>query len=441
MNMHKLFVCLLLMSTFYVRAPLQINVNALGESVKREPLKILLAVSQPQDPELTKYADLLANHLERSGQFKLSVKGVSEPKTQAELNQALDKSYPLQIFLSREGTTHIAWRLYDVPDAHLIKGMKYAKRGNALHGHVDNIADQLWPVLTKQAGSFSTKIGYVKRKKGVSKRARSVVCVVNSDGSQEQELIKRLGTYVGLYWHHDKTTPCLFCSEFARSNVRLISANFQGRKKMVLNVPGTCVGISVSHDNNNAVYCRSGVIWRYFYNANEQKSEHKILIKNDGKNVSPTLLENGDIIFCSDSRKIRRGYPNAKGPQICHYHASDDSITLITDNGFCVGPSYCALTRKIAYSKKINGAMQLFVYDWRTKEHQQITFDGANKIDCCWSPCGNYLVFCEQLGRVSQIVLIHVAMRKKTYLTRSEDYCSCPSWSPIYDIVPSVSSF
>ena len=267
---------------------------------------------------------------------------------------------------------------------------------------------------------------------------RLVVCVVNSDGSQEQELIKKLGTYVSLYWHHDKGNPCLFCSEFTRSNVRLISANFQGRKKMVLNVPGTCVGISVSHDNNKAVYCRSGTLWSYQYNSTLQRSEHTVLIKNEGKNVSPTLLENGDVIFCSDSRKLRKGYPKATGPQICRYHGSDGSISLLTQDGYCVGPSYCALTKKIAYSKKVNGLMQLCVYDCATKESRQITYDQGHKIDCCWSPCGNSIVLCQQQGPESRIAMIHVAMRKKTYITGPQDFCTCPAWSPIYDTVPVV---
>ncbi len=434
----KLFLIGALTITSWIFAPLEINTTAFGDGAKQEPLNLLIATTPAQDKELADLAQLLGHNLQRSGQFKVTVKGFDVPTTQSELNKLLDKSFPLEIFLSRDGTTHFSWRLYDVHDGRLIKGMKYAKRGRFMHGYADNIADELWPVLTKQAGSFSTKIGYVKRKQSASKRQRLVVCVVNSDGSNEQELIKKLGTYVSLYWHHDKGNPCLFCSEFTRSNVRLISANFQGRKKMVLNVPGTCVGISVSHDNNKAVYCRSGTIWQYSYNPSLQRSEHTVLIKNEGKNVSPTLLENGDVIFCSDSRKLRKGYAKATGPQICHYHSSDGSISLLTQEGYCVGPSYCQLTRKVAYSKKVNGVMQLCVYDCNTKGNHQITFDQGHKIDCCWSPCGNYIVYCQQQGAESRIAMIHVAMRKRTFITSAHEYCTCPAWSPIYDIVPVV---
>ncbi len=428
---------MLLVSAQELLAPLEISLP--GEGTERLPL--LLAVTPAGDKELADLAHLLANNLERSGQFKVSVKGYQVPATQADLRKLLDPSYPLEIFLNREDNSHFSWRLYDVHDAHLIKGMNYAKRGTFLHGYADNLADELWPILTKQPGSFSTKIAYVKRKQSASKRQRHVVCVINSDGSHEQELIDKIGTYVGLYFdkgNKAEDNPCLFCSEFTRSNVRLISTNFQRRKKIVLNVPGTCVGISVAQDNNKAVYCRSGTIWQYSYDPTAMRSEHAVLIKNEGNNVSPTLLENGDVIFCSDSRKVRKNHPKATGPQICLYRAQDRSISLLTQEGYCVGPSYCPRTKKIAFSKKVQGIMQLYTYDMRTKDTKQITHDQGHKIDCCWSPCGNYIVYCHQQGKESRIAIIHATMKKRTFLTPANDYCTCPAWSGVFERVPMV---
>ncbi len=407
---------------------------ALSEGVQKEALPFLIAVTPEQDAELYHIAELLAQNIQRSGQFRVKVKGCTAPSTASELEKLLDKSYPLELFLSQSpDKKHVQWRLYDVHDGHLIKGKSYAKRGTLAHGYAAHIADELWPVLTKQSSSFSTKIAYVKRKIGPAKRQRSVVCVVNSDGSFEQEIIKKPGTYVSLYWHHNTQFPCLFCSEFTRSNVRLISVTLQGKKTIVLNLNGTCVGISVSHDNNKAVYCRSGTIWQYSYDEREKKGLHTPVIKNDGKNVSPTLLANGDIIFCTDSRKIRQG---SSGPQICRYSPATNSIKLLTQDGYCVGPSYCAQNDKIAYSKRIQGVMQLCIYDCKTHQQYQLTSDSGNKIDCCWSPCGNYLVYCFQQGRESRIALMHVVMKKRTFITSLDEYCTCPSWSPVFDTLP-----
>ncbi|MBA3751406.1 hypothetical protein H0X06_01210 [Candidatus Dependentiae bacterium] len=417
------------------------------EGVQHKALPLLLTylvgsekgTAQVMNSELKAIAYKVAENLQKTGQFSVMVKECVAPLTAGDLKHLFQKEYPLALFL-QEGASacSIEWRLYDVPDEYLIKGKKYAKRGKTVYGYAANIADDIWPVLTKQSSSFSTKIAYVKRKKTVSKRQLSVVCIANSDGSHEQELIKKPGTYVGLYWHHDKSFPCLFCSEFTRFNVRLISASLRGKKNIVLNLEGTCVGISVAHDNNKAAYCRSGTIWHHSYDAVEKRGVHTVLIKNEGKNVSPTLLENGDVIFCSDSKQLKQKYPQANGPQICYYTAADKSISLITQDGYCVGPSYCALTKKIAYSKKVKGVMQLWVYDCISKKHLQITFDEGNKIDCCWSPCGNYLTYCYQNKRESRIAVIHVVLKIRFFITPANEYCMSPSWSPVYDTVPQI---
>ncbi len=413
--------------------PLVVTHQYLPAGIRRKAMALLLAVTPEGDTEMLRIAAIMAQNLERSGQFKVTIKGFTTPRTLDQLNQLFDKQYPLEIFLSQDDNHRsIGWRIYDVHDGQLVQGKKYAKRGTSLHGYADNLTDELWPELTQQASSFSSKIAYVKRKQSTSKRQRSVVCAANTDGSDEQEFIKTPGTYVSVYWHHDKNNPCLFCSEFTRFNVRLISATPQGKKKIVLNVRGTSVGISISHDNNKAVYCRSGTIWEYRYDALQKQGIHTPLIKNGGKNVSPTLLENGDIIFCSDSVHLRKGHPHARGPQICRYNAQDRSVTLLTTEGYCVGPSYCARNQKIAYSKRIDGIMQLCVYDCRTQINQQLTFDAGKKIDCCWSPCGNFLVFCYQQGRESRIAVMHVVMKKRTFITPAQNYCSCPSWSPVF---------
>ncbi len=414
--------------------------QSLYEHAMLKAMPLLLGVTPEDDKELYAIAQTLAKNLERSGQFTVTLKGLQEPTKKSDLDALFDTGYPLQIFLSHsDNGKSIAWRLYDAADKHLVKGRKCTKRGALAHGYADNLADDIWPVLTNQPSSFSSKLAYVKKRTapGQKDRQRSFVCISNSDGSHEQIIIPQMGTYVSLYWHLDKNNPCIFCSEFTRYNVRFASANLKGQKRTVLDLKGTCVGISLSTDTNKAVYCRSGTIWEYSYDQSRMQAAHKVLISNDGNNVSPTLLPSGDVIFCSDAASLSKG-AKSRGPKLFKYSASDKSVTMLTKDGYCVGPSYCKANDKIAYSKKLNGVMQLFVYDTVKNKDMQITFDPGNKIDCCWSPCGNYIVFCYQNGRTSRIAVMHVALRKRNYITPAHEHCSSPAWSPVYDEVPVV---
>ncbi len=436
--MYRILLLLSLCTVIFGSKPEVVVESSMYDEANRQAMPLLLGVMPGTDASLLFVAKLLAQNLERSGQFKVTINKYKIPTKQSELDRLFDKKYPLQIFLEHDDKGNaIKWRLYDVPDKKLIKGMKYTKRGNFAHGYADNIADVLWPILTSEPSSFSTKLAYVKRRAPKGKRQQAIVCVSNSNGSHEQVVIPKLGTYVSLYWHDDTNNPCLFCSEFTRYNVRFASTNLHGRKSTVLNLKGTCVGISVSHDNNKAVYCRSGTIWLYTFDPKTKKGIHKVLIANEGKNFSPTLLRNGDVIFCSDAASLRKG-SSSTGPKIYRYNAKDRTSDLLTKEGYCVGPSYCVTNGKIAYSKRINGVMQLFVYDTKRTKETQLTFDQGNKIDCSWSPCGRYIVFCYQRNRTSRIVVIHVAMRHRTYITPAREFCSCPAWSPVYAEVPVV---
>lgn len=421
---------------------LSIEIQKNSMVADKAPMKLLLGNINSdieRDCELWQIATGLQKALERSGQFSVAIQDFQEIKKKKDITDLFVLGHSLVILLNHSGDKKaIEWRIYDATEGLMVQGKRLQKRGPLTRGYAYNIADELWPILTKQPSSFSTKLAYTKLKNKTLGRQQSVVCVSDFDGSFEEEIISVPGTYVGLYWHNNNNNPYLLCSEFTRFNVRLISVSMNHKKRVLLNFVGTCVGVSLSSDENQAVYCRSGNIWHYAYDQNLKKGSHVCLIKNDGKNTSPTILDNGDIIFCSDSKEIRKGQNVAKGPQVCYYHADNKTIELITKEGYCTGPTYCISSNTIAYSKKINGKMQIFSYSINTKKHKQLTFDDGNKIDCCWSPCGNYILFCYQKDKISRIAVFNLPLNKMFFITDAKSYCTSPSWSPIYNTFPTL---
>ena len=186
---------------------------------------------------------------------------------------------------------------------------------------------------------------------------------------------------------------------------------------------------SFSPDGSKVVFCRSdnGKSNLYLYEYDKallQKTRLEKLTDNDGNNISPTVRDDGDVIFCSDAE--------SKGPQICYYHAFTKQIEILTTDGYCAAPSFCEKNKQIAYTRYNNGVMQLFIYDMMTKKHSQTTFDSGNKQECTWSPCGNYLAFCIEDGIKSRIAVLNLLTAERTYLTPPNARCRYPSWSPYY---------
>lgn len=404
-------------------------------------LRIIAPESSSKHTELIELAQLVAKTLQVTGQFAVDVMPSEQPKTKNDITSLFAQGYGLVIFINycpvvENENPSIEWRLYDTTNAHQMSSRKFFLVGPSCMGWAYNLADDMWFDLKQQRSSFASKIAYIKKKTNRFGSTQSVICVSNFDGSCEKEIFTSTGTYVGLYWNADVLKPAIFCSEFTRYRIRLDSISLTGKKKVVLNFEGTCVGISVGKNNSEAVYCLSGNIWKFNYSKQQRISYHNCIIKNDGKNSTPTLLENGDIIFCSDSKMLKKGYSASSGPQICRYRNDTKTTELITNDGYCVGPSYTPVTQKIAYSKKVNRVMQLFVYDCKNKTHQQVTFDEGNKIDCSWSACGNYLVFCYQLKGTSRVGAMHITLRERWYITPPGVQAYYPACSPVYRNFP-----
>ena len=147
---------------------------------------------------------------------------------------------------------------------------------------------------------------------------------------------------------------------------------------------------------------------------------HKKIVYDFGNSSCPNLLFNGDIIFASDA--------GGKNCSIYIYRKSSGQPEKLNISGYCVAPSWSSVNNKLVYSKKVNSLMQLFTYDLNNHKEEQITFGAGNKIDACWSPCGNYLLFCYQNNKLSRIARVHVVVKEINFITPETDFCSYAAW-------------
>ena len=256
------------------------------------------------------------------------------------------------------------------------------------------------------------------------------IYIADYDGKNEKLLVSTATVNVAPCWNRDQNNPLLFYSEHTNKNVRLVSADMYGRRKIVSNFDGINMLPAFSSDGKRVVFCASrggGNCQLYYY----AQGIFKKLTNNTGNNISPTFSEDGKtLFFCSDFE--------TRGPQIYRYSFNSGKMERITHGGYCVSPCYCQHNNKLAYAKMIRGTMQIFLYDLATKKHAQITRDAGNKEECSWSPCGNYLLFAVETGKESRLALLNLISRHQRFITAEGSVCCYPAWSCPYKRFPCV---
>ncbi len=356
--------------------------------------------------------------LEKSGQLMIVEDYVNLPTTKSEITSLFNKNYDIALYITNLPGQALELRLYDVGQGTMLLGKKCKNYGLTSHEWARVIADDIWRVLMGEQSPFLTKIAFIKKPQ---KSARKLwqLCVSDWDGELCSPLFSSRVACVTPSWNMKSNVPFLFYSEFTSRNVRLMATDLEGHKRTVLDLDGTLVGIGSSQYQENFIYCRSGVIWEYHYDAEAKKSMHKALIEHKKPCASPSLCSNGDIIYCCAGK-------------IYYYNHTTQQKICITPDGYCVAPAFCEKNNKIIYSKRVKSSMQLCSYDLHTKLHEQLTFDQGDKIDACWSPCGTYVAFCYTHAGTNRIGVLHTRTKKYWFITSTDVQCSYPTWSTVF---------
>lgn len=423
--MKKYIAIAWLLSASLCMHAIQMDVSATEHS----RLKLLVGVIG-DDTELYDIAKIMQKDFGFSGQFDVDVQKFAQPRSKRELQRLFGDGYSLVVFInSSNRTKSIEWRIYDTSQATMVVGKKYKKRGTSIRGWAHNLSDKVWPQLTAQEGSFSTKLAYCKQVvTPESKCPLKHIYVADYDGSNEQRLIATPTVNIGPRWNQDLRNPLLFYSEIADTNIRLMVSSMKGSRKMASNFDGVNMLPSFSADGKKVVYCASrgdGNCQLYLF----EKGSVKQLTRNTGNNISPSLSDDGKrLYYCSD-------FPSGR-PGIWRYDVRTGKRVRITKQGAAFSPAYHQKTGKVAYTKMVSGAAQVFCYDEHTQEHRQLTFDAGNKEECSWSSCGNYVLFSVERGASERIAALNILTNEQRFITAAQDKCSYPAWSPAYSHYP-----
>lgn len=396
-----------------------ITVSISAQQYGKMPLLLVLLGKKSADAQLL--VELTRHNLGWSNQFDITTKELEQIPTKQGLQVIADHGFPLTVFIERqEDGKGFIWRLYDTLQASMLEGKRIVKRGSDARLWAHELCDMLWPVLTGQAGFFSTKIAYCKEVRRGKKRPYKYLCVADYDGGNEQVIVPTM--VVAPRWGKN---GLLFYSECTNANIRLMYLDEFHKRHVIANFDGLNMQPSFSQDGTISVFCASkgrGSCQLYYC----APGIFKQLTHNEGTNVSPTITADGKTVyFCSD-------YKTGK-PAIYSLEIDSGAIKELIASG--LAPSYSSKVHKLAYMKYINGCMQLLIYDMSTGKSEQLTFDAGDKDECSWSACGNYLIYSVTQGPMSRIAALNIASHDLHWITPANANCTYPAPSPAYGTV------
>ena len=102
---------------------------------------------------------------------------------------------------------------------------------------------------------------------------------------------------------------------------------------------------------------------------------------------------------------------------------------LITrKNRYNVTPSWSNDGTKLAYSAKVGGIRQIWMYDFIEDEETQLTFGGENKENACWASDNFHIVYNTEDKKVSELYIINLNNTKPVKILSGVGQKRFPSW-------------
>ena len=409
---------------------LEIAVDATNSSRVSTILVALGAV----DTQLEDVLQVIKKDLLFTDQFDVITAHQAAIHTKKEMKELEDAGYKIAVFIEKEAKKHAyTIHIYDVHKIVMIKGERLEKQDGTVRMWGHTLANIVIAQLLNSQGLFLSKLAYYKTAGHLH-----TLCVADFDGSSVKNIYQTKRTLAGLRWNLDLEDPLLFYSEWAQLNVPLMSITMGGKKSVAVGFDGLNMLPVFSADRREIIMClsrnASSQLYSYGYNKKQGKYGYTCLTFNEGSNICPTLLENGDIVFCSD---FEDGMPS-----LYYMDRKNDVIRRLTRGGGAFDPCYSPITKKVIFAQMCSGVCQLMTYDVKTEKIKQLTFDAGDKQECTWSPCGNYVAFTysEQKKHKKRIAIqnVSIGIDSRKYITAQDVSCSYPAWSPNYADFPVV---
>lgn len=356
-------------------------------------LKVLL-VLMDQNNTLKNVAKIAAFDFAFTDQLVPEIKYLTSKITKEHLKKFFKEDYSLCVCLKtlsqKKDKDIISVYIKDTESGNTIFEKSFFCSPTSLIRDSHNIAAEVIPKLTGNSSVALSSLAYCEQYKMGAKS----ICISDYACFAKTTILKDNALNIAPAWHSDNHH--LFYSRFTKRYSQLRCFDFTTKtNKALCSYDGINMQPSCSQDGKQVVLSMSGKRGNtelYLYDQRICKAAGKRVFKqithNGGCNVSPCLLPDGNLIFCSDFE--------TGSPQIYHLNMKTlDAKRITNKHGYCAGPSYNATNKHVVYSRLLDGAFQLFTVDLNENQlkERQLTDSMGDKLDPSWSPCGRYIAF------------------------------------------------
>ncbi|HJM69185.1 MAG TPA: hypothetical protein QGF02_04525 [Candidatus Babeliales bacterium] len=393
-------------------------------------MPIALVTVKPVTNELKSVANFVAQDLGVNNQFDIAMSSIQTLKQTKQITKFAQELKALAVFLSSPDSDSIEWRLYNTMTGQMVDGKLVKQEGRSVVQWSHIIADQIWPLLTSEQGSFSSVIAACKRgvHKKNNKKFSHIYAFGPVVGADKTKKVVVQGERINFAprWHPKRGQ--LFYSQHCPFNISLVSVSPGKTPRTIMGFEGQNMTPAVSQKGRVVISLSNRAdahLYEYRFDPITKKGQFVLLTKGTGQYISPTFRGEDQIVFC---------YINKRGrPAIGSLDLKTKNISWITkEHGVspCVSPD----SSKLAYSSRKDNMLQLCTYDFKTKETRQVTHDRlGHKDESSWSPCGNYLACSVEKSAQSRIACFHLPTKSCRFLTPADEYWSFPAWSPHFE--------
>lgn len=434
MKILKLFVLFIVL--FPKIAIGSVRVSTSGNPNRYSKLKNVV-LCKGKEKDLLRFAKIVFDDLDFTDQFDVEIKKTNTALKDIKLANLFKKNVSLITFLSAKVSKNNMNVKAVVKDTN--SGSTFFEKELAIKrdcrsvvtsGH--KLSSDILEALTGDRGVCLSSIVYCKM---VSPKHK-VICLSDYTCKSKRVIVGAKTVNLAPRWH--SRFPVLFYSQLTKDNNRLMSIDLRDMsKKVACSYPGLNMQPSFSKDGKRSILCLSGGEGNadlYLYDVNVcskiGRKVFKRLTNNGAHNVTPSILPNGDVIFCSDYR--------TGSPQIHYLFVKTGRIIRLTNGrGYAAAPTYCEKTNEVAYVRPVRGTFQVFTIsldNLRNVQEKQVTFGAGSKHEPCWSYDGRYLIFSmekkHKSGKVfSQIAALNYKSKKIRLLTSGGSNKTFPRWT------------